>query len=174
MMFEAPQTVRSRAGEVSSPPVVRLSSIRTHSAGLWASFHNPLRKPQGYTLLSISPLRTPLLPASFLTLASVSHLFSLQSRNIPRRNLRLPASFPPPPPPARHLPPLPLRSTPPFFFCFTCLSTSPPPLAEKERGFSLLPSGGLTPANKPAWEKENAENYSGRRTTFPMTGGGTL
>lgn len=96
MMFEAPQTVCSRAGEVSSPPVVRLSSIRTHSAGLWASFHNPLQKPQGYTLLSISPLRTPLLPASFLTLASVSHLFSLQSRNIPRLNLRLPASFPPP------------------------------------------------------------------------------
>lgn len=97
MMFEAPQTVCSRAGEVSSPPVVRLSSIRTHSAGLWASFHNPLQKPQGYTLLSISPLRTPLLPASFLTLASVSHLFSLQSRNIPRLNLRLPASFPPRP-----------------------------------------------------------------------------
>lgn len=96
MMFEAPQTVCSRAGEVSSPPVVRLSSIRTHSAGHWASFHNPLQKPQGYTLLSISPLRTPLLPASFLTLASVSHLFSLQSRNIPRLNLRLPASFPPP------------------------------------------------------------------------------
>lgn len=111
MMFEAPQTVCSRAGEVSSPPVVRLSSIRTHSAGLWASFHNPLQKPQGYTLLSISPLRTPSLPASFLTLASVSHLFSLQSRNIPRLNLRIPASFPPPrstpasPSPPLHPPP---------------------------------------------------------------------
>lgn len=172
MMFEAPQTVCSRAGEVSSPPVVRLSSIRTHSAGLWASFHNPLQKPQGYTLLSISPLRTPLLPASFLTLASVSHLFSLQSRNIPRLNLRLPASFPPRP--LDTCLPFPSAPPPPFFFCFTCLSTSPPPLAEKERGFSLLLSGGLTPANKPAWEKENAENYSGRRTTFPMTGGGTL
>lgn len=165
-----PEQERCRA-----PPVVRLSSIRTHSAGLWASFHNPLQKPQGYTLLSISPLRTPLLPASFLTLASVSHLFSLQSRNIPRRNLRLPASFPPPrSTPASPSPPLHPPPHPPFFFCFTCLSTSPPPLAEKETGFSLLPSGGLTPANKPAWEKENADDYSGRRTTFPMTGGGTL
>lgn len=130
MMFEAPQTVRSRAGEVSSPPVVRLSSIRTHSAGLWASFHNPLRKPQGYTLLSISPLRTPLLPASFLTLASVSHLFSLQSRNIPRLNLRLPASFPPPrSTPASPSPPL---HPPLLLLLHLSVDFSPPSRRERE------------------------------------------
>lgn len=162
-----PEQERCRA-----PPVVRLSSIRTHSAGLWASFHNPLQKPQGYTLLSISPLRTPLLPASFLTLASVSHLFSLQSRNIPRLNLRLPASFPPRP--LDTCLPFPSAPPPPSSSASPVCRLLPPPLPEKERGFSLLPSGGLTPANKPAVEKENAENYSGWRTTFPMTGGGTL
>lgn len=130
MMFEAPQTVCSRAGEVSSPPVVRLSSIRTHSAGLWASFHNPLQKPQGYTLLSISPLRTPLLPASFLTLASVSHLFSLQSRNIPRLNLRLPASFPPPrSTPASPSPPL---HPPLLLLLHLSVDFSPPSRRERE------------------------------------------
>lgn len=130
MMFEAPQTVCSRAGEVSSPPVVRLSSIRTHSAGLWASFHNPLQKPQGYTLLSISPLRTPLLPASFLTLASVSHLFSLQSRNIPRLNLRLPTSSPPRSTPASPSPPL----HPPLLLLLHLSVDFSPPLSPRKRG----------------------------------------
>lgn len=76
--------------EVLSLPIVQLSSVRTHSTGLRAYFHNPLQKPPGYIPLSISPLRTLLTPCQFPTYFSPfapSLNFSLQSRASPTQPL---------------------------------------------------------------------------------------
>ena len=146
MMFEAPQTERSLAGEVLSPPIVQLSSLRTHSTGLWAYFHNPLQKPPGYTPLSISPAQnssTPCqLPPCFSPLAPCL-TFSLQSHNIPRLVLRLP----------RRSPPFPSSASPIVYFSS--------PFPEKERGLARAVKRPDA-SKQTVWELQakNVKNYS--------------
>lgn len=87
---EAPQSVFSLTGEVLSPPIVKFSSIRTHSKGLKAYFHNPLQKPAVRTLLCISPLRTMLHPANFSFFSPLASFltFSLASHSITSLDIR--------------------------------------------------------------------------------------
>lgn len=131
-----------------SLPIVQLSSVRTHSTGLRAYFHNPLQKPPGYIPLSISPLRTLLTPCQLPTYfspfapslnfsSSVAYASSSQSLH-PCFN------------PATRL----------FFTPFSMhVLSSPPPLSHRNREPYLVPSL----LNKAVWDllkKNNAMNYS--------------
>lgn len=163
MMFEAPQTVCSLAGEALSPPIVQLSRIRTHSTGLKAYFHNPLQKPPGYTPLSISPLRAPLHPASSLPashpwLPVSPSLFGLITfldsifASLRPSSLR----------PALPFPPFPFTASPIVYFSS--------PFPEKERGLACAvkradvgkPSSVGAAGRKQRSRLFQAENYISR------------
>lgn len=129
---EAPQSVFSLAGEVLSPPIVKFSSIRTHSKGLKAYFHNPLQKPAVHTLLCIYPLRTILHPANFSFFSTLASFltFSLASHSITSLDIRSLRS--------------PLFISPPLYF----------------RNRELLPCAVESAGKQNRFCKNNSKNYS--------------